>query len=333
MGTKTACSISGGIFTRMKIVILDAYVFNPGDLSWDGIRKFGEVEIYDRSTREEVISRIQDADIVLTNKALVSREAIENARQLKFIAVMATGYNSVDIIAAKEMGIPVSNVPAYSTPSVAQIAITFMLTLANHIPAYTQSVQNGDWPRSPDYSYTLAPLMELQDKTLGIIGFGQIGQAVARIALAFGMKVIASHKHPERDRMEGVTFTSQDEVFEQADFISLHCPLNDQNREFLNSALIRKMKPSAFLINTSRGGLINENDLADALNNHVIAGAGLDVLSTEPPVANNPLLSAKNCLITPHIAWASKEARMRLMEMLNENIASFINGNPHNVVN
>lgn len=333
MGTSLGDPITDANFTRMKIVILDAYVFNPGDLSWDGIKKFGEVEIYDRSNPGEVVLRIREADIVLTNKAIISKEAIDLANHLKFIAVMATGFNSVDIEAARAKGIPVSNVPAYSTPSVAQLAITFMLTLANHIPAYTQSVQNGDWPRSPDYSYTLAPLMELQDKTLGIIGFGQIGQAVAQIALAFGMKVIASHKHPERDRMEGVTFTSQDEVFGQSDFISLHCPLNDQNREFVNNALIRKMKPSAFLINTSRGGLINENDLANALNNGLIAGTGLDVLSTEPPAANNPLLSAKNCLITPHIAWASKESRLRLMEKLDENIEAFINGAPKHLVN
>ncbi len=317
----------------MKIVILDAYVFNPGDLSWDGIRKFGEVEIYDRSTPDEVILRIKDADIVLTNKAIVSKEAIESAKQLKFIAVMATGFNSVDIAAARAWGIPVSNVPAYSTPSVAQLAITFMLTLANHIPAYIRSVQNGDWPGSLDYSYTLAPLMELRDKTLGIVGFGQIGQAVARIALAFEMKVIASHKHPERDKMEGVVFVSQEDLFGRSDFISLHCPLNDQNKEFVNAALIQKMKPSAFLINTSRGGLIHEQDLADALNTEVIAGAGLDVLSTEPPAANNPLLSAKNCLITPHIAWASRESRLRLMNKLEENIAAYINGKLQHIVN
>lgn len=317
----------------MKMVILDACVFNPGDLSWDGIRKFGEVEIYDRSTREEVAYRIQNADIVLTNKAIVSREAMERAHHLKFIAVMATGYNSVDIEAAREKGIPVSNVPAYSTPSVAQLTFGLILSLGNKIPAYLESVGNGDWIKSPDYSYNLGPLVELQGKTLGIIGLGQIGQAVARIALSFGMKVIASHKHPERDKMDEVIFKTQDEVFEQSDVVSLHCPLNDQNRQFVNAALLQKMKPSAFLINTSRGGLIREIDLAKALNSGVIAGAGLDVLSTEPPLEGNPLLSAKNCLITPHIAWSSKEARMRLMEKLEENIASFINGRPKNVVN
>lgn len=246
---------------------------------------------------------------------------------------MATGYNSVDIEAAREKGIPVSNVPAYSTPSVAQLTFGLILSLGNKIPAYLESVGNGDWIKSPDYSYNLGPLVELQGKTLGIIGLGQIGQAVARIALSFGMKVIASHKHPERDKMDEVIFKTQDEVFEQSDVVSLHCPLNDQNRQFVNAALLQKMKPSAFLINTSRGGLIREIDLAKALNSGVIAGAGLDVLSTEPPLEGNPLLSAKNCLITPHIAWSSKEARMRLMEKLEENIASFINGRPKNVVN
>lgn len=317
----------------MKIVILDAYVLNPGDLSWDGIEKFGDVVIYERSTEAEVISRIADADIVLTNKAIVSEAAMNSARQLKYIAVMATGFNSVDIIAARKRGIPVSNVPAYSTPSVAQLTFGFILNLADKIPAYLQSVGNGDWPRSIDYSYSLAPTIELQGKTLGIIGFGQIGQAVARIAHAFGMKVIASHKHPERDKMDGVVFLHQESVFEQADFLSLHCPLNESNQGFVNAQLLAKMKPTAYLINTSRGGLINEAALANALENRTIAGAALDVLSTEPPAADNPLLSAKNCLITPHIAWASFEARNRLLKTLEANIAAYLEGRPIHIVN
>lgn len=317
----------------MKIVVLDGHALNPGDLSWDDIRKFGELEIYDRSTPEEVIHRVKDAEIVLTNKAIVGEEAIAKASKLKFIGVLATGYNIVDIQAARKKGIPVSNVPAYSTASVAQLAFAFVLAFANRLHAYSSSVRNGDWVKSPDFSYMLEPVTELHDKVFGIIGFGQIGQAVARIALAFGMKVIVSHKYPERDKMPGVVFKTQNDVFRESDFVSLHCPLNDQNKQFVNTELLRQMKSSAYLINTSRGGLINEKDLADALNNGLIAGAGLDVLSAEPPLADNPLLTAKNCLITPHVAWASKEARLRLMHTLEKNIAAFINGKPQNVVN
>lgn len=317
----------------MKIVILDGYALNPGDLSWDGLKKFGEVEIFDRSSPEEVASRIQDADIVLTNKAIVGKGAIDQAANLKFIGVLATGYNIVDIEAARERNVPVSNIPAYSTASVAQLSFAFIISFANSIAEYSESVHRGDWVKSPDFSYMLKPTIELQDKVIGLIGFGQIGQAVARIALAFGMKVIASHHHPERDKMEGVIFKIQDEVFEQSDFVSLHIPLRPENKEFVNKELLGRMKKSAYLINTSRGGLLHEQDLADALNDCVIAGAGLDVLSTEPPSENNPLLNAKNCLITPHIAWASKEARTRLMKTLEENIASFLGGKPQNVVN
>lgn len=317
----------------MKIVILDAFALNPGDLSWDEIAKLGDLQIYDRSTPDEVRQRIKDADIALTNKAVITREAIREATNLRFIGVMATGFNIVDVAAAREKHIPVSNIPAYSTASVAQLVFAFVLAFTNHLTDYTNSVREGDWVRHTDFSYMLKPVVELQGKTFGIIGFGQIGQAAARIALAFQMKVIASHKHPERDKMEGVIFKSEPEVFEQSDFLSLHCPLNDENKEFVNAQLLSRMKPSARLINTSRGGLINEKDLAAALNTGTIAGAGLDVLSTEPPSADNPLLQAKNCLITPHIAWASGEARSRLMDILHENILAFLKGEPRNVVN
>ncbi|HZW70328.1 MAG TPA: D-2-hydroxyacid dehydrogenase, partial [Hanamia sp.] len=251
---------------------------------------------------------------------------------LKYIGVMATGYNVVDITEAHKRNIIVTNVPAYSTASVAQLTFAFILELANHTALYAQSVKNGDWVKSKDFSYHLKPIMELQNKTLGIIGFGQIGQNVATIALAFGMKVISSHKHPERDKMEGVSFVDEKTCFSEADIVSLHCPLNKDNFEFVNKELLAPMKRKAFLINTSRGGLVNENDLAEALNHEVIAGAALDVLSAEPPSADNPLLHAKNCLINPHVAWATFESRSRLMDVVVNNIGAFLKGNPVNVI-
>ena len=316
----------------MKIVVLDAFAMNPGDLNWEALSQFGETEIYERSSLGETEKRIAGADIVLTNKSILNDELISAAPNLKYIGVMATGYNIVDITAARTRNIIVTNVPSYSTASVAQLTFAFILELTNHTALYAESVKNGDWVKSKDFSYHLKPIMELQDKTLGIIGFGQIGKAVATIAIAFGMKVIASHKHPERDRMEGVKFVDEKTCFSEADIISLHCPLNARNKNFVNQRLLEMMKSSAFLINTSRGGLINEQDLADALNNKRIAGAALDVLSTEPPSANNPLLHAENCLITPHIAWATFESRTRLMEVLVNNINAFVLGKPVNVV-
>jgi glycerate dehydrogenase len=316
----------------MKIVVLDAYAMNPGDLSWEDLRQLGEVEIYDRSSLEETGKRIEGADIVLTNKSLLNKDLIETAPDLKYIGVMATGYNIVDITATHKRNIIVTNVPAYSTASVAQLTFALMLEMANHTALYGASVEKGDWIKSQDFSYQVKPIMELQDKTLAIIGFGQIGKAVAKIALSFGMKVISSHKHPERDKMEGVSFVDEKTCFSKADIITLHCPLNENNFQFVNTELIATMKPTSFLVNTSRGGLINENDLAHALNNGIIAGAALDVLSTEPPSANNPLLHAKNCLITPHIAWATFESRSRLMKVVVDNIKAFLEGQPENVV-
>jgi glycerate dehydrogenase len=315
-----------------KIVVLDGYPLNPGDLSWKSLAQVGETIVYERSSEAEILSRIADADIVLTNKAILSEAAIKVASKLTYIGVMATGYNVVDLNAAKTQNITVTNVPAYSTASVAQLTMNLMLELSAHFSFYAQSVQQGDWERCADFSYQLKPIIELQGKTLGIIGLGQIGKKVAEIALAFGMKIIASHKHPERDRMDGVDFVDEKTCFQTADFISLHCPLNDQNKNFVNTALIRGMKPSAFLINTSRGGLIHENDLADALNSGQIAGAGLDVLSVEPPGSENPLLKAKNCIVTPHIGWASIESRKQLMATLVNNIKGYLEGAPVNVV-
>lgn len=316
----------------MKIVVLDAFAANPGDLNWDALSRLGETEIYDRSTVQETSERIADADIVLTNKAVLNKELIDAALRLKYIGVMATGYNIVDITAAHARNIIVSNVPSYSTASVAQLTFAFILELANHTALYAESVSKGDWTKSKDFTYHLKPIMELQDKTLGIIGFGQIGQAVAKIAMAFGMKVISSHKHPERDQMQGVKFVDQETCFREADIVSLHCPLNEKNAQFVNKELLSTMKPTAFLINTSRGGLINEPDLAEALNKGIIAAAALDVLSTEPPSADNPLLHAKNCLINPHVAWATFESRSRLMNVIVNNVKAFLDGRPQNVV-
>jgi glycerate dehydrogenase len=316
----------------MKIVVLDALAMNPGDLSWDAMSQLGETAIYERSSLEETKERIADADIVLTNKSILNGELINAAQNLKYIGVMATGYNIVDITAANTRNIIVTNVPSYSTASVAQLTFAFILELTNHTALYAESVKNGDWVKSKDFSYHLKPIMELRDKTLGIIGFGQIGKSVAKIAIAFGMKVIASHKHPERDRVEGVIFVDEKTCFRDADIISLHCPLNANNKQFVNKELILTMKPTSFLINTSRGGLINEQDLSEALNEGVIAGAALDVLSTEPPKADNPLLDAKNCIINPHVAWATFEARSRLMKVVVNNLKSFLEGTPENVI-
>ena len=316
----------------MKIVVLDAYAMNPGDLNWDRLTQLGEAKIYDRSSLDETKKRIADADIVLTNKAILDEEIINGAPKLKYIGVMATGYNIVDITAARKRNIIVTNVPAYSTASVAQLTFAFILEMANHTALYAESVRKGDWVKSKDFSYHLKPIMELQGKILGIIGFGQIGQNVANIALSFGMKVIASHKHPERDKMEGVSFVDEKTCFREADIITLHCSLNENNFQFVNKELLGIMKPTSLLVNTSRGGLINEPDLAEALNNETIAGAALDVLSTEPPSADNPLLHAKNCLINPHVAWATFESRSRLMDVVVDNIKAFLEGKAVNVV-
>jgi glycerate dehydrogenase len=316
----------------MKIVVLDGYTLNPGDLSWHSLQQLGETIIYDRSVTSEIASRIADADIVLTNKATLTGDIIDKASRLKYIGVVATGYNVVDIVAAAKHHITVTNVPAYGTASVAQLTFALILELVNHVSGYAESVCKGDWVRSEDFSYQRKTITELQDKTLGIIGLGKIGQAVAKIAMAFNMQVIASHKHPERDVVAGVRFVDEASCFRDADIISLHCPLNEQNKHFVNQELIGTMKPSAFLVNTSRGPLINEEDLAHALNTGQIAGAALDVLSTEPPIADNPLLHAKNCLITPHIAWAAYESRSRLMDEVVKNVQAFIDGSPVNVI-
>lgn len=316
-----------------NIVVLDGYALNPGDLDWAPLQALGNVTIYDRTPADKVAERAKDAHILLTNKAIVSAETIKNLPFLEYIGVMATGYNVVDIPAATARKIPVTNVPAYSTASVAQLTFALILELCHHTGLHADNVRAGEWAASKDFSYWKTPLTELEGLTLGIAGLGQIGQAVAKIALAFGMKVIAYHKHPERDRMDGVTFVDLATCFREADIVSLHCPLNQENKEFVNAALLHTMKKTAFLINTSRGPLIQEADLAEALKAGVIAGAGLDVLSTEPPAADHPLTAAPGTIITPHIAWATQAARSRLMRVAVENVEKFLQGAHQNTIN
>lgn len=316
----------------MKIVILDGYTLNPGDLSWEGIKNLGECTIYDRTPPEKTVERAGDAEAVFTNKVVFNHEVISQLPNLKFIGVLATGYNVVDLDAATKAGIVVTNIPAYSTASVAQMVFSHILHIVQNVSRHADSVKKGDWAKSIDFSYHLTPQTELAGKTIGIIGFGQIGQAVAKIALAFGMNVIF-HNRSKKETNPDIRQVDLNMLLAESDFISINCPLTDENAGFINKVAIGKMKTSAILINTGRGPLINETDLAEALNKGRIAGAGLDVLSTEPPSPNNPLLTAKNCYITPHIAWATTEARERLMQIATENLKSFLKGTPQNKVN
>ena len=319
----------------MKLVILDGYAENPGDLSWDGLSKLvDEYTVYDITAPEDIIKRSLDADILVTNKTPVTRQTIEKLPKLKFIAVLATGFNVVDCKAARERGIPVSNIPAYSTDSVAQLVFGFMLEFSNRVALHSESVKNGDWEKSEHFCYLKAPISLLSGKTLGIIGFGRIGFAVAEIANAFKMRVLAFSPHTNTYNGFGtVEFCSIEKLVAESDFVTLHCPLTESTSGMVNKAFLEKMKRTAYLINTSRGGVVNEQDLAAALENGTIAGAGLDVLSAEPPKGGNVLIGAKNCLITPHIAWASLEARTKLLNIFLENVESFVKGTPVNVVN
>ncbi len=315
----------------MDIVILDGYTLNPGDLSWEGIKNLGNCTFYDRTPPELTVERAKEADAVFTNKVVLNKEVIDQLPQLKYIGVLATGYNVIDMDAARAAGITVTNIPAYSTASVAQMVFSHILNFAQNVAVHAKSVAEGEWAESMDFSYWETPQMELAGKTIGVIGFGQIGQAVANIALAFGMKVIYQNRSQKETDLNARQ-VDLDTLLAESDFISINCPLNDENKGFINKETIEKMKPEVFLVNTGRGPLINEKDLADALNNGRIAGAGLDVLSTEPPSEDNPLPKAKNCSITPHIAWATFEARSRLMQIATENLKAFLNGNPQNVV-
>lgn len=316
-----------------KIVVLDGYTLNPGDLSWERLEELGECSIYERSSSEEVMSRADCAEIILVNKIELPSEMIDRLDLLKYIGVTATGYNIVDVEAARRRGIPVTNVPTYGTDSVAQMVFAHLLNLTQNVAHHAQTVREGRWCSSRDFCYWDTPLIELAGLTMGIIGFGRIGRATAKLALAFGMKVIAYDiKQPEK-MPEGCRMTKLEDVFRLADVISLHCPLTPQTETIVNEQNLALMKKNAFLINTSRGPLIDEQALADALNNSQIAGAGLDVLSAEPPDEQNPLLNAKNCHITPHIAWATRSARERLLNESVENVAAFLAGKPRNVVN
>ena len=318
----------------MKIVILDGYTINPGDNPWTPVEAFGECIIYDRTPPEMVVERARDAEIILTSKVKLTRAVLEQLPKLRYISLLATGYNNVDIAAAAERGIPVANIPAYSTESVAQVAFALLLELTIRAGLHDSAVKQGEWVRSADHSFWKTPLVELDGLTMGIVGYGTIGRAVARIAHAFGMKVIAhAPRVPADPGPTPVRFLSLDELFATADVVSLNCPQTPDNTGFVNATLLARMKPTAYFLNLARGGLVNEADLADALNRRVIAGAGLDVIAVEPMQADNPLLTAVNCVITPHIAWASLAARKRLMEILAANIAAFQSGTPRNVVN
>jgi len=312
------------------IVITDGFTLNPGDLSWSALETHGGIKYFDRSNPREALDRCRDATIIVTNKTPVSKEIIDQAPNLKVIAVTATGYNIVDVDAARARNISVCNVPEYGTYSVAQHAMALLLELSNHVGLNAQSVMKGGWSSSPDFSYSKKPIIELLDKTLGIIGLGRIGKQLSVMAGAFGMQVIYSSRKP---KVGWPHYYSDEELFEKSDFISIHCPLTKENAGFVNQRLLSRMKPTAYLINTSRGALIHEPDLADALRSNRIAGAALDVLSTEPPPADHPLIGLANCIITPHNAWLSREARERILHVTVQNIQQALKGAPQNVVN
>lgn len=314
----------------MKITVLDGFTENPGDLSWNWLISLGDCMIYERTPAELISERCEGCDIVITNKTPLRKELLETLPDLKYVGLLSTGFNIVDWEYCKEKGIPVCNIPSYSTAAVAQLVFALILEHTNAVALHSDSVHSGEWSNCKDFCYWKTPLTELCGKTLGIIGFGKIGKAAAKIASAFGMKVIASTNHPAP--FENVEFCSKDELLERSDFVSLHCPLTPMTEKMVNSDFLSKMKKTAVLINTSRGQVVDEKALADALTSGVIAGAGLDVLETEPPKADCPLLGIKNCFITPHIAWAGFETRERLMKICRENVEAFLGGNPINTV-
>ena len=316
-----------------QIVVLDGYTLNPGDLSWETLKAIAPTKIYERTNAKELIERAKEASIIITNKVILNQSTLEQLPNLKCICVSATGHNVVDIKAARAKGIPVCNVVGYGSTAVAQHVFALILEFCNNVNTHSKTVHAGEWSNAKDWSYWKSPIIELAGKTMGIYGLGKIGTQVAKIALAFGMNVIATHKHPLRDKMHGVEFVDFKTLCTQSDFISLHAPLNSDNQGIINNENLAMMKTNCFLVNTGRGGLIVEQDLKIALEKGMIAGAGLDVLSTEPPEKNNVLLGAKNCIITPHQAWASKESRQRLYRVVIDNIKSFIAGHPQNVVN
>lgn len=314
----------------MKIVVLDGYTLNPGDLSWQELEALGQCTIYDRTDADQLLERAQGASIVLTNKTVLDGTAIDRLSELQYIGVLATGYNVVNIEAAKRREIAVTNVPAYGTSSVAQLTFALLLELTHAVGHHASTVRDGRWATSPDFCYWDTPLVELDNLTLGIVGFGHIGRQVAKIGQAFGMNLVALRRHSNDAEEHDVEFVELDELLTRSDVVSLHCPLTPDTQGLINAQRLRLMKPSAFLLNTSRGPLINEPDLAHALNTDIIAGAGLDVLSVEPPVSGNPLIGAKNCIITPHIAWATCAARARLLTTAVANVRAFLDGASEN---
>jgi glycerate dehydrogenase len=308
----------------MKIVVLDGYCLNPGDLSWEALERLGTVTVYERTPAESIVERAAGAEVILTNKTPLTRETLAALPHLLYVGVLATGYNVVDMAAARERGVVVTNVPAYGTDSVAQLTIGLLLELCHHVGAHSEAVRAGAWTANPDWSFWRTPQVELAGKTFGCVGYGRIGAQTARIAEALGMRVVV------HSRSRGVELNS---LLEQSDVVSLHCPLFPETRGMIGASQLQRMKPSAFLLNTSRGPLVVEQELADALNAGTIAGAGVDVLSVEPPAEGSPLFSARNCVVTPHIAWATREARGRLMEIAAGNVAAFASGKLENVVN
>lgn len=312
----------------MKICILDGYSLNPGDLDWSPVERLGDVTLFDRTPADKIVERAADADIVLTNKVSFSADTLRQLPRLRFICVLATGYNIIDTEAAARQGVVVANIPAYSTMSVAQMAFAHILNITNHVASYAREVADGKWTNCPDFCFWDSALTELAGKTMGIVGLGNTGMATARIAVALGMKVVALTSKSADTLPEGITPAPLDDVLASADVVSLHCPLTPSTRHLINAASIAKMKPSAILINTGRGPLVDEQAVADALNGGRLAAFGADVLSQEPPRGDNPLLSARNCFLTPHIAWATLEARTRLMSTATENVRQFIAGEP-----
>lgn len=317
----------------MKIVVLDGYTLNPGDLTWEGLEKLGELMVYDRTPEDKIVERIGDAEIIFINKVKITREILEQTN-VKYIGVLATGYNVVDLDAAKQKGVLVSNIPTYGTASVAQMVFALLLEICHHVGAHDAAVKRGDWTNKTDFCFWNYPLIELAGKTMGILGYGRIGQTTGALAQAFGMNVLAYNQHPNRSlESDTLRFVGLDELFSESDVISLHCPLLDSTEGIINKSSIAKMKDGVILINTSRGPLIVEADLAEALNSGKVYAAGVDVVSEEPIAADNPLLNVKNIFITPHIAWAPIESRERLMNIAVENLKSYMNGNPENIVN
>ncbi|HKN01754.1 MAG TPA: D-2-hydroxyacid dehydrogenase [Candidatus Binataceae bacterium] len=317
----------------MKIVVLDGHALNPGDLNWEALRAIGELQVFDRTADDQIVTRAHDAEIVLTTKTHLPAQILRQLKKTRYIGVLFTGYDVVDVKAARELQIAVTNIPTYGTASVAEFTFALLLELCHHVALHSEAARAGEWSRSTDFTFWKAPLVELAGKTIGIIGLGQIGRRVAEIAMAFEMRVVAA------DAVRGSVpdwpnfrWYEVDELLRQADVVSLHCPLLAQTQGIINARTLALMKPSAFLINASRGPLVIEQDLADALNNGRLAGAAVDVLSSEPPSPDNPLLRAKNCIVTPHIAWATKEARMRLLNTAVANVRAFLDGHPVNVV-